>query len=72
MALGPRMLAAFWEHFGVKWASDGALMGPWMHMDTKMRAQVDNIANLESSWIQLGPTWRQLGPTWPQLVPTSV
>ena len=59
--LGHRMLGTFWEHFGVKWASDGALMGHWTHMDTKMRAQVDKIANLDAIWSQLGPFWVQLG-----------
>ena len=55
VALGPRMLGTFWEHFGVKWASDGALMGPWTYMDTKMKAQVHKIANLGAIWSQLGP-----------------
>ena len=31
------------EHLGIKWASDGALLGPWTHMVTKMKAQVHKI-----------------------------
>ena len=61
MAFGPRMLGTFWEHFRLKWASDGALMGPWTHMDTKMKAHVDKVANLGAIWCQLGPFWVQLG-----------
>ena len=61
MALGPRMLGTFWKHFRLQWASDGALMGPWTHMDTEMKAQVHKVANLEGIWSQLGPFWVQLG-----------
>ena len=61
VALGLRMLGTFWKHFGFQWASDGAQMGPWMHMDTKIRAEVDKMANLGAIWSQLGPFWVQLG-----------
>ena len=61
MALGPRMLGTSWEHFRLKWASDEALMGPWTHMDTKIKAQVEKIANLGAIWSQLGLFWVQLG-----------
>ena len=61
MALGPRMLGAFLEAFGVKWASDEAQMGPWMHSNTNMNAQVDKMANLGANWSQLGPLWVHLG-----------
>ena len=61
VALGPRMLGTFWEHFRLKWVSDGALMGPWTHMDTKMKAHVNKVANLGAIWFQLGAFWVQLG-----------
>ena len=62
VALGPCMLGTFWEHFRLKWASDGVLMGPWTHMDTKMKAHVDKITNLMAIW---SPPWSIVGPTWP-------
>ena len=61
MALGPRMLGTFWEHIPFKWASDGALMGPWTHMETKMKAQVHKVTNLGAIWSQFGPFWVHLG-----------
>ena len=61
VALGHCMLGEIWEHCGIKWASDGALMGPWTLMDTKMRPKVDKIANLGAIWSQLGTFWAQLG-----------
>ena len=36
-------------------------MGPWTHMDTKIKAQVYKVANLGAIWSQLGPIWAQLG-----------
>ena len=84
MAFGPRMLGRFWEPFKLNWSLDGALMGPWTHMDTKMKAQIHKVANLGAIWSQLGPFWVQLGlqcqgpketlggPFEPKMLPTCI